>query len=301
MDIAALDPRRGWRDTVDTRAGTLPRFVDSGPPALDTLYALTPAGERELHGRVTTLPLHALELLLRLDGKATLSQVRAAMARLDDLTFDAAVRTLVQRKLIQESQPDHFDAMSTQQLHMLSWSLGDAAALKPAKKAETSFSVGLVRKRPTAPLRMPGMPRAVVVEDDPALARFVECFLALEGLQVTLAGDRAAVVAALRTPPMPAVVLLDGTLPDADGFDVLAKLREHTHYRDVPVIMLTARATREAVLQAICSGADGYLTKPFDAEVLVNAVRAVTGLNGGAYADAGHDPWVNHDARQRRT
>jgi len=302
MDTTARDfPRAGWSDTVDTRgkAGSLPRFVDSAPPVLDATYTLTPTGERELHGRVTTLPLHALELLLRLDGRAPLSDVRASMARLDDLAFDAAVRTLLQRRLIRETEPDPFDALSTQQLRMLSWTLGDAAALRPARKAEASFSVGLVRRRLVPPPRTAGPARAVVVEDDPALARFVECFLALEGLQVTLAANRAEVVAALRTPPLPAIVLLDGTLPDADGFDVLAKLREHPQYKDVPVLMLTARATREAVLQAVCAGADGYLTKPFDAEILINAVRTVTGL-AGPDATRGPDPWVNHDARHRR-
>ena len=67
-------------------------------------------------------------------------------------------------------------------------------------------------------------------------------------------------------------------LPQADGFDILARMRQHPVLKHMPVIMLTAEATREAVLKGLERGADGYVTKPFDADLLVSAVKAVLGF-----------------------
>jgi two-component system OmpR family response regulator len=67
-------------------------------------------------------------------------------------------------------------------------------------------------------------------------------------------------------------------LPDADGFDILARVRQHPVLKEVPVLLLTGRATREAVLQGLTLGADGYLTKPFEPDALLHAVRTVLGL-----------------------
>jgi two-component system OmpR family response regulator len=139
-----------------------------------------------------------------------------------------------------------------------------------------------------------------VVEDEPALAYFVECFLVMEGFEVRKAANRAEVIAAIRK-GVPDVVLLDGTLPDVDGFQVLRSLRQNPMLRDVPTLMMTGRATREAVLDALSSGADGYLTKPLDAEMLITAVRAVVGLPDQPIDGSGAvDPWVNRDGLSKR-
>jgi DNA-binding response OmpR family regulator len=50
--------------------------------------------------------------------------------------------------------------------------------------------------------------------------------------------------------------------------------------KDVPVIMTTAKATREAVLTGLRRGADGYVTKPFDMDIVLKAIRTVLGLKG---------------------
>ena len=67
-------------------------------------------------------------------------------------------------------------------------------------------------------------------------------------------------------------------LPDADGFDVLSKVRQHPLLKSTPVIMVTAKATRESVMRGLACGADGYVTKPFEAENVVKAVRTVLGV-----------------------
>ncbi|MCX7961833.1 MAG: response regulator, partial [Burkholderiales bacterium] len=67
-----------------------------------------------------------------------------------------------------------------------------------------------------------------------------------------------------------------------NGFDVLAKMRLHPLFRTIPVVMLTAEASREAVLKGLRGGADGYITKPFEPDALVAAVKAVLGLSAAA-------------------
>ena len=62
--------------------------------------------------------------------------------------------------------------------------------------------------------------------------------------------------------------------------------------------MLTGKTTREAVIKGLASGADGYITKPFEADALMRAVRLVVGLpEAPAEPEKPDDPWVNRDAK----
>ena len=77
----------------------------------------------------------------------------------------------------------------------------------------------------------------VVIDDEPGIIDFVELGLGHEGLNVVSAGDAATGLATVRR-TKPQLVILDAGLPDADGFDLLRRIRSES---DVPVIMLTAR------------------------------------------------------------
>lgn len=122
----------------------------------------------------------------------------------------------------------------------------------------------------------------LVVEDDPDLIKLLRMYLRLEGFAPRTAAGREEITAAFRQPPKPDLVLLDVALPDADGFDVLAKMRQHPALKAIPVIMLTGKDNREAVLNGLVLGADGYVTKPFEIDVLVKAVKAVLGVGSSA-------------------
>ena len=118
----------------------------------------------------------------------------------------------------------------------------------------------------------------LVVDDDPDLTKLMRTYLTLEGFVPRLAGNRAEFLAMLRQSPIPDLVLLDVELPDVNGFDILVKMRQHAALKAIPVVMLTAEATRQAVLKGLLAGADGYVTKPFDPEAVTTAVKAVLGL-----------------------
>ena len=118
------------------------------------------------------------------------------------------------------------------------------------------------------------MARILVVEDERHLAQGL-CFnLEADGHEVTVVGEGEA---ALRTlygrPGHFDAVILDIMLPDRDGFDVASELRRSGDF--VPILMLTARGRAEDILRGFESGADDYLPKPFDLEILLARVRGL--------------------------
>ena len=72
-------------------------------------------------------------------------------------------------------------------------------------------------------------------------------------------------------------MLLDVQLPDADGLKILAKLRSHPKFSELPVVMMTGRSGAADVMQGLAAGADGYVTKPFKMSALVGVVNAALG------------------------
>ncbi|WP_167772821.1 response regulator transcription factor [Ramlibacter humi] len=242
----------------------------------DPIYSATAAGQQELRGRVTDLDGVALELLVRLDGTQAISTLKGAMAAAGAAAFESALATLVRRGLAAPKAADPMAISFDEQLLRLTPQLSRPGTVR---SSADGFAVSLVRRRRQPPPARAGGLIAVVVEDDPVLSKFIECFLALDGFEVRLAADRAGIVAQMNRPERPDIVLLDGTLPDVDGFHVLRKLRAHPRLCNVPIVMLTGRSSREAVIDALSGGADGYVTKPFDAEDLTKAVRAACGLD----------------------
>jgi CheY-like chemotaxis protein len=246
----------------------------------DDIYAPTPLGESELHNSATTLTPAQLRLLVRLDGVLTLEQLAAGLPREEVEQHAEVLRVLRDRRLVTVVEIDPFTRTWNASQQALARSAGgpevDAGV---ASLQRSGYYVQIARGRPPRAATAPGqLLQAVLIEDDALLARFMQTLLALSGFEVRVAGNRAEVVAEIRRPPRPDLILLDVILPDADGFDILSRVRQHPVLKDVPVVMLTGRATREAVIRGISLGADGYLTKPFEPDSLLRAVRTVLGL-----------------------
>jgi two-component system, OmpR family, phosphate regulon response regulator PhoB len=105
-------------------------------------------------------------------------------------------------------------------------------------------------------------PRVLVIEDDENLTlliryNFERCGYAVDTIDCGSAAD------AFLTGNRPDLVILDWMLPALSGIEVLRRLRTRRGHGYVPVIMLTARAEREARLRAVGSGVDAFLSKPF--------------------------------------
>jgi len=115
--------------------------------------------------------------------------------------------------------------------------------------------------------------KILVVEDEIRVARFIRKGLRDEGHVVDLAADgvEGVAVASLGTYD---AILLDLMLPGKSGFQVTTELRRGGD--TTPILMLTARDSRQDVVRGLDLGADDYLTKPFDFDELLARLRAIT-------------------------
>lgn len=111
----------------------------------------------------------------------------------------------------------------------------------------------------------------LIVDDEARMRRFVRMNLELEGYQVAEAGHGLEALEKVRD-ELPDLILLDVMMPDMDGFETLARLREVS---TVPVIMLTVKAEEEDRIRGLELGADDYVTKPFSPRELASRIRAV--------------------------
>jgi DNA-binding response OmpR family regulator len=114
--------------------------------------------------------------------------------------------------------------------------------------------------------------RILVVEDEPKIAEVLETYLEREGMIVEVCGSVAGALAALER-FAPDVLVLDITLPDGSGLDVL-RAASVPNAR-IPTIMLTARAEEADRIVGLELGADDYVTKPFSPRELVARVRSL--------------------------
>ena len=118
------------------------------------------------------------------------------------------------------------------------------------------------------------MSRILVVEDEAHIADGLRFNLEAEGHDVDVDGDgQHALDRLLEHRSRYDAVVLDVMLPGKDGFEVVKELRREGHY--VPVLMLTARGRPEDVLHGFESGADDYLPKPFELQILMARLRGL--------------------------
>ena len=112
--------------------------------------------------------------------------------------------------------------------------------------------------------------RILVVDDDPSISEMVAILLESEGYDVTVCADGQSVLPLYRA-ERPDLVLLDVMLPGMNGVEVCKVLREET---DIPIIMMSALTDSVDVIAGLEAGADDYVTKPFENQVLMARIKA---------------------------
>ncbi len=113
--------------------------------------------------------------------------------------------------------------------------------------------------------------RVLVVDDEPPIRRFLKTSLSAEGYAIDLAANGQDALVEYGT-FRPDLIILDLGLPDIDGLELLRRLREYTV---VPIIVLSVREEERVKVQALDSGADDYITKPFGTAELLARMRVV--------------------------
>jgi len=139
------------------------------------------------------------------------------------------------------------------------------SAARPADAGEVSTAVRGIG-RSTAATR----PLVLVADDEPDMRRFL--VMQLENVDVVEARDGAEALA-LAKQHVPVLALIDHMMPEMDGVEVCRAIRENHATREMPIIMLTARADEQTKLQALDAGASDFLTKPFSSSELVLRLR----------------------------
>ena len=114
-------------------------------------------------------------------------------------------------------------------------------------------------------------PRILVIDDEAQIRRFLDIGLRAEGYEVLLASN-AAEGLALAVTQSPDLLILDIGLPDRDGHEVLAEVRQ---WSQLPVLMLSVRDAEAEKVRALDLGADDYMTKPFGIQELMARLRAL--------------------------
>ncbi len=114
----------------------------------------------------------------------------------------------------------------------------------------------------------------VVVEDDLAIQEVLRYTLVQAGFDVRIAGSGEEALNMVRT-VLPDVLLVDLMLPGMSGTTLARQIRQDSRTRDLPLIMVTARADESDRVQGLDIGADDYITKPFSPRELVARIRAV--------------------------
>jgi len=127
--------------------------------------------------------------------------------------------------------------------------------------------------------------RVLVIDDEENIIDLITLGLKYEGFEVEAAGDgEEGIAAAQRTNPV--FIIIDWMLPDMNGLEVCSRLRSNPTTRDIPILMLTAKDEVGSRVEGLNTGADDYLTKPFNFEELVARIRAILRrLNHSALAE----------------
>lgn len=114
--------------------------------------------------------------------------------------------------------------------------------------------------------------KILIVEDEESLLKLESILLTSKGYEVQGVGDgRAALEAISRSKPD--LVLLDIMLPEIDGFEVCRRIKADDETKHIPVIMLTAKKSREDMARGEQVGADWYITKPFKSAMVIETIQ----------------------------
>jgi DNA-binding response OmpR family regulator len=133
---------------------------------------------------------------------------------------------------------------------------------------------------------MPERAPILICDDDDMIVQIVTSKLRSEGREVVTASNGASALQMIKA-SLPSALILDAVMPGIDGFDVLKLLRAHPRTAELPVLMLTARRSKDDVTKALNLGANGYLAKPFSLGELAARVERLL-----ERTDTGQEAWL---------
>jgi two-component system OmpR family response regulator len=121
--------------------------------------------------------------------------------------------------------------------------------------------------------------KILLVEDEHNFGTILRDFLAMNGLKVTLCENGEIGLSVFKSEPFD-LCIIDVMMPKKDGFTLVNEIKEIN--KNVPIIFLTARTLRDDIIKGYKTGANDYITKPFDSEVLLYKIKALLNRNNNS-------------------
>jgi len=252
------------------------------------VYIQTAKGREELTALSGNLGPNLKALLGMFDGKSTVEDLQR---KLDKVPLDrllAALEALIKEGYLEAAaSPLASDDLDFASFMSRPTPTPTAAQRQQAEQAtltsmrslkQAGYFVNIIsRSGKPIPPRSGSQYTILIIDGDQANALVLARALVLAQFNVRSASREQEVMAELSKPP-PDLILMDVVLPDLVGIEILAKLREHPVFKSVPVIVVTAQAQHDDVVAALVYGANGFMTKPVQAETLLDSVKSVLGI-----------------------
>ncbi len=125
------------------------------------------------------------------------------------------------------------------------------------------------------------MAKIMVVDDNPKIRKVVRVILEKKGYEVEEARNGDECLKRLEK-EKPDLILLDVMMPGEDGWEICKEIKSDEKHRDIPVAMLTVRASEEDMNKSIEHGADTHINKPFGVEDLLERVESLLGKDASS-------------------
>ena len=259
---------------------------------LDATYRRTEAGDEALRSEDAAIPVDYRRMLCVIEGDTHVNVVRGRLRRYRDSLIDAWLGELEELGFIETARASAAYDLDFQPLADASASASDLIELPDELQqiADEARAAGAAlhgkgaylsqdRLQNRAPLAKDASQITVLlVEDDSDQAALADLRISMAGYRVRLARSRRETLEDLATRAPADVVLLDVMLPDGNGFEILAGMRRHARFALVPVIVLTSLSSADDIRRGLDLGADGYMTKPYSKDLLVDTIRQVLRL-----------------------
>ena len=252
-------------------------------------YRRTASGDAALRSLDTAIPVDYRRILCLIDGDTHVNVVRGRLRQYSDALIADWLAELEEIGFIECSgasdaydldfEPLADDGPPTPALSLIPDEQrrieDEARAVGVALKDKGAY-LAKARLKNRQPLsKDPAQTVVLLVEDDPDQAALGDLRVSMAGYRVRLARSCREMVVDLTTQPLADVVLLDVMLPDGNGFGILGCMRTDPRLSLLPVILLTALTGAEDIRRGLDLGADGYITKPYSKNLLVDTIRQV--------------------------
>lgn len=251
------------------------------------IYRASTAGRHAWEKEDASVPAAYRRILGMLDSETHSDVVRGYLRRYPDELIFEWLAELEELGLI-ESRPDDatHDLDFTGKFKLPQLIAEDRAQLASDTRAAGNalarqgvyLAAERLKHRPASD-KAPAEIVVLIVEDDPDQLALALLRVQVAGFAVRTADSVEALQETLLTQGPPDLLLLDIMLPDGDGFDILAGLRNYPAHALLPVVMLTVKEDPTDIQRGLSLGADAYVTKPYSKKLLEDVLRQVLRLD----------------------